>query len=87
LTLESLDTAARRELELDQGGVRVTDVADGAGAQAGLEPGDIVLAVGSRHVEDVAALHNALDNADGPVALLVWREGTRLYLAMRPKNK
>ncbi|ERJ18280.1 serine protease Do protein [Salinisphaera shabanensis E1L3A] len=87
LTLESLDTAARRELELDQGGVRVTDVADGAGAQAGLEPGDIVLAVGSRHVEDVAALRNALDNADGPVALLVWREGTRLYLAMRPKNK
>ena len=87
LTLESLDTAARRELDLEQGGVRVTDVADGAGADAGLEPGDVVLAVGSRHVEDVASLREALDDADGAVALLVLRDDRRLYLAMRPKNK
>ncbi|MES1941434.1 periplasmic serine protease, Do/DeqQ family protein [Salinisphaera sp. T5B8] len=87
LTLESLDTAARRELGLEQGGVRVTEVADGPGARAGIEPGDIVLAVGSRHVEDAASLRKALDKADGAVALLVWRDGTRLYLAMRPKNE
>ncbi|MBS62785.1 DegQ family serine endoprotease [Salinisphaera sp.] len=86
LTLESLDTAARRELGLDQGGVRVTDVAEGAGADAGLEPGDVVLAVGSRHVEDVASLRKALDEADGAVAVLVLRDDRRLYLAMRPKN-
>ncbi|MES1930059.1 protease Do [Salinisphaera dokdonensis CL-ES53] len=84
LTLESLDTAQRRELELEQGGVRVTEVAEGAGADAGLQPGDVVLAVGSKNVEDVAALRKALKTADGPVALLVLREGNRLYLAMRP---
>lgn len=86
LTLESLDTAQRRELELEQGGVRVTEVAEGAGANAGLQPGDVILAVGSKNVEDVASLRAALDDASGPVALLVLREGNRLYLAMRPKN-
>ena len=84
LTLESLNTAQRRELELEQGGVRVTEVGEGAGAQAGLQPGDVVLAVGSKNVEDAAALRAALEAAKGPVALLVLREGNRLYLAMRP---
>ncbi|MES1925454.1 DegQ family serine endoprotease [Salinisphaera sp. T31B1] len=84
LTLESLDTKARRQLDLTQGGVRVTDVAPGAGMQAGIEPGDVILAVGADKVEDVAALTDALDQADGPVALLVLRDGTRLYLAIRP---
>jgi len=86
LSLESLDTAARRELELEQGGVRVTEVDEGAGAQAGLQPGDVVLAVGSTQVEDAGALRAALKAAEGPVALLVLREGNRLYLAMRPGN-
>lgn len=85
LTLESLDTKARRELELDQGGVRVTDVAPGPGMAAGLQPGDVILAVGSDEVEDAGSLRKRLDAADGPVALLVLRDGNRLYLAMRPK--
>lgn len=87
LTLESLDTAARRELELDQGGVRVTEVSAGAGADAGLEPGDVVLGVGSQQVEDATTLRDTLEQADGPVALLVLRDGNRLYLAIRPENR
>lgn len=82
LTLESLDTKARRSLGLDAGGVRVTAVAPGPGAQAGLRPGDVVLAVGSTHVEDAGSLINALDDAKGPVALLVMRDSVRLYLPM-----
>lgn len=87
LALESLDTAARRELELEQGGVRVTQVDEGAGADAGLQPGDVVLGVGSQKVEDAGALRDALKAATGPVALLVLRDGNRLYLAMRPDNE
>jgi len=85
LTLESLDTKARRKLELDQGGVRVTDVAPGPGMAAGVQPDDVILAVGSDKVEDAGSLRKRLDDADGPVALLVLRGGNRLYLAMRPK--
>lgn len=87
LTLESLDMAGRRELGIEQGGVRVTDVGAGAGADAGLQPGDVVLAVGSRNVEDATTLRATLGEADGPVALLVLRDGNRLYLAIRPTNE
>jgi len=86
LTLESLDTKSRRKLGLKQGGVRVTDVVPGAGMTAGLQPDDVILAVGSDNVEDAGSLRQALANADGPVALLVLRQGNRLYLAMRPKD-
>ncbi|GAB3685798.1 DegQ family serine endoprotease [Salinisphaera aquimarina] len=87
LALESLDTKARRDLGLDQGGVRVTRVEQGAGMDAGLQPDDVILAVGSDNVEDAGSLREALDDANGPVALLVLRGGNRLYLAMRPKDK
>lgn len=86
MTLESLSTAQRRELDLDQGGVRVTEVAEGPAAAAGVQPGDVILAVGSKNVEDVATLRRALKSAKGPVALLVLRNGNRLYLAMRPNS-
>lgn len=82
LTLQSLDTHDRRSLGLDNGGVRVVAVAPGSGAQAGLRPGDVVLAVGSQHVEDSGSLIEALKDANGPVALLVLRDHVRLYLPM-----
>lgn len=85
LTLQSLDTRARRSLGLDSGGVRVVAVAPGPAAQAGLRPGDVVLAVGSQHVEDSGSLIDALDAANGPVALLVLRDNVRLYLPMNTK--
>lgn len=84
LTLEPLDETERRRLDLEQDGVRIGAVAEGAGAEAGLQPGDVVLAVGSEKVGSPEALREALEAADGPVALLVVREGNRLYLAMRP---
>lgn len=86
LTLQSLDTGDRRSLGLDTGGVRVVAVASGPAARAGLRPGDVVLAVGSQHVEDTGALIDALDGADGPVALLVLRDDVRLYLPMNTRK-
>ncbi|HET7314864.1 Do family serine endopeptidase [Salinisphaera sp.] len=83
LTLESLDAKQRRALGLDRGGVRVTDVAPGPAAEAGLQAGDVILSVGSTDVEDRQALLDALRQTDGPVALLVLRDGVRLYLPMQ----
>ncbi|MDA3921533.1 MAG: Do family serine endopeptidase [Salinisphaera sp.] len=87
LTLESLDTRARHALGLERGGVKVTAVAPGAGARAGLRPGDVVLAIGSKHIEDAGTLVDTLKNTDGPVALLVLRDSRRLYLPMDPGRK
>lgn len=86
LSLESLDTKQRRTLGLDRGGVRVTDVAPGPAAEAGLQAGDVILSVGSTDVEDRQAVLEALRAADGPVALLVWRDGVRLYLPMQTQE-
>ncbi|WP_423820934.1 DegQ family serine endoprotease [Salinisphaera sp. SPP-AMP-43] len=83
LSLESLDTKQRGTLGLDRGGVRVTEVTPGPGAEAGLQAGDVILSVGSTDVEDRQAVLDALRAADGPVALLVWRDGVRLYLPMQ----
>ncbi|MGN8197922.1 Do family serine endopeptidase [Salinisphaera sp. RV14] len=82
LTLESLNTKQRRALGLERGGVRVTGVAPGPAARAGLHAGDVILSVGSTDVEDRRTLLDALRQADGPVALLVLRDGVRLYLPM-----
>lgn len=87
LTLESLSTKERHALGLNQGGVKVTNVAPGAGADAGLQTDDVILAVGAEHVEDARTLVKALHDADGPVALLVLRNGARLYLPMKPNDK
>ena len=86
LTLELLDSKARERLGVKDHGVRVTTVAAGAGADAGLQSGDIVLAVGKQWVDSPAALVEQLAQADGPVALLVWRDGERLYLALYPQQ-
>jgi len=87
LTLEALGDTEIEQMELDRGGVKVTEVSDGAGADAGLQSGDVILAVGTDRVEDVQTLRAALDEADSPVALLVRRGERRLYLAMQPKQE
>lgn len=85
LTLENLSEQTRSELGLVRGGVRVVEVQEGAGARAGLRPGDIILAVGREPIASAASLGARLAGADGPVALLVLRDGARMYLALSPE--
>lgn len=82
LGLRTLAAEEWRELGLEQGGVQVTSVAEGPGAQAGLQAGDVILGVGAERITDAKALERRLGDAQGPVALLVWRDGSRLYLAL-----
>ena len=82
LRLRGLTDEERRETGLEQGGVRVVDVDRGAGADAGLRPGDVILGLGAERIRDAATLRERLAGMEGSVALLVWRDGTRLYLAL-----
>ncbi len=62
-----------------EGGVLVEEVA-GAAAKAGIQPGDVVLAVNGAPVKNVDALKSAVAKADKQVALLVQRGEGRLFV-------
>ena len=68
-------------------GLVVTDVAQaGAGAEAGLQPGDVIEEVNRRPVTTVAELQAALKGAGTrPALLLVNRGGASLFLPVRPR--
>jgi serine protease Do len=70
--------------ELAPGGLLVHGVADPA-LRAGVQPGDVVLAVNERKVDRVADLNKLLAAVPprGTVALLVQRDGSLAYLAVR----
>nr|BAL57870.1 serine protease MucD [uncultured beta proteobacterium] len=65
-----------------EGGVMVT-AATGPAAQAGIQPGDIILAVNQKRIETVADLKAALARTGKRAALLIDRDGTRLFIAVK----
>ena len=62
-----------------KGGVVVLQVA-GAAKRAGIQPGDVVLAVNGQPVADVAALQRLISGSDHHVALLIQRQDARLFV-------
>ena len=63
------------------GGLVVEDVS-GAAARAGVQPGDLIIAVNGRAVKSVDELREASAKAGRKVALLVQRESARIYLPL-----
>jgi len=53
-----------------------------AAARAGMEIGDVILAVNGQPVGSLAALAEAVTDADGSAALLVQRRGARIFVAL-----
>lgn len=81
LTARSLSAQEIAELEL-RGGVLVEGV-DGPAARAGLERGDVIIAVNNQVVTNVAELRTALDRAGSRFALLIQRGQARIFVPMR----
>ena len=75
-------SADERKARQVSGGVLVEEVA-GPAAEAGLEPGDIVLGVNGRRINAPEQLRDAAASGK-PVALLVQRGDTQLFVALRP---
>jgi serine protease Do len=70
-------------------GVLIVRVDNESARDAGLQPGDVVLAVGRTDVGSAAALDAQLRAAgtDRPVMLLIRREGGTRYVAVSPKKE
>jgi serine protease Do len=62
-----------------EGGVVVEDVA-GAAARAGIQPGDVIIALNGRPVKSVEELRAAAGKAGAHVALLVQRADARIFV-------
>ncbi len=58
--------------------------AEGAGARAGIQPGDIILRVNENPVENIGELRREISGSGEVVALLVQRENKRVYVAVTP---
>ncbi|HQZ38087.1 MAG TPA: DegQ family serine endoprotease [Vicinamibacterales bacterium] len=86
LTLAPLTPPLRDQLELPRGadGLVVTDVdPEGAAAEAGIRPGDLIEKVDGRDVRTVGNLRDALAARAGkPSLMLINRHGTSLFLAL-----
>jgi serine protease Do len=88
LTLQPVTPQVAKELGLNENeGAVVTAVDDGgAGAEAGISRGDVILEVNRRSVNSAESVQQALDGAAGrPVLLLIARRGQTVYVTVRPR--
>jgi serine protease Do len=83
LSVRPLTPEERKSLGTD-GNIVVGAVTGGA-ARAGVQPGDVVLGVNDRQVKTVADLRSASKDlpAGEPAALLIERQGARIYVPVR----
>jgi serine protease Do len=65
-----------------QGGLLVEQVS-GPAADAGIQPGDIVLSANGASVSSAAALKSAVESSKGHVALLIQRGDARIFVPVR----
>lgn len=71
------------EDEVDNG-VRVTQLEPGPAAEAGIEPGDLIIRLDNRVITDVEQFEALVQElpADRPISVLIQRDGGSVFLAM-----
>jgi serine protease Do len=80
VAVRALTPQERKETGI-KGGVVVENVnANSAAARAGIEPGDVIVALNSTPVNNAAQLKSALDKSGKHAALLVRREDARIFV-------
>jgi len=79
--------AKQFELQSDSEGMFVSNVdANGVAAAAGIARGDVILEINRQAVNSAEEVQAALDKAgEGPVALLISRRGSTIYITVRLK--
>jgi serine protease Do len=81
LALRPLAPEEKREADTD-GSLVVEDV-DGPAAQAGVQPGDIILGVNGTRVKTVQELQKAATRSGKVVALLIERDNAQIFVPLR----
>jgi serine protease Do len=81
LSLRPLTPEERREAKVDKG--LVVAEAQGPAARAGIESGDVLLAINGKSVQSVDEIKKVLDTKPKSVALLVQRDGEKIFVPVR----
>lgn len=81
LTLRPLTPEERKQAQLD-GGLVIQDVA-GPAARAGVEQGDVLLAINGRPVDSIDQVRQLLKGKPGNVALLIDRSGEKIFVPLK----
>ena len=81
LALRPLTAEEKREAKVDQGMV-IEDVS-GPAARAGIEAGDVLLAVNGKPVQSIDQVKSLLAGKPKSVALLVQREGEKIFVPVK----
>ncbi|WP_454754779.1 Do family serine endopeptidase [Cupriavidus necator] len=80
LAVRPLDKAEQRESGLSGG--LIVEQSSGVAAQAGIEPGDIILSVNGTPVKSPQQLRSLASKAGKQIALLILHEGARFYIPL-----
>jgi len=81
VAVRPLTNEERKQIGAD-GGVLV-ESADGPAGRAGVQPGDVILALNNQPVKNVEQLRRLVERSRGSVALLIQREGNKIYVPVR----
>ncbi|MGZ5155333.1 MAG: Do family serine endopeptidase, partial [Caldimonas sp.] len=81
LSLRPLTRDEKREAKLDAG--LVVEGVEGAAARAGIEAGDVLLAINGKPVQSIEQLKGVLAAKPKSVALLVQRDGEKIFVPVR----
>jgi serine protease Do len=81
LALRPLTEEERKQIEAE-GGLLV-EQSEGPAARAGVQVGDVILALNNQPVKSVDQLRRLVDRSRGSVALLIQREGNKIYVPIR----
>ena len=81
LTLRELAPEERAQLKTEGG--LVVQNASGAAARAGIQPGDVILALNDTPIKSIEQLKNLVQKSDKTVALLIQRETNRMYVPLQ----
>ena len=81
LALRSLQPQEKRETGVKHG--LLIEDASGAAAMAGIHGGDVLLAVNGSPIDSVEQVRNIVAKADKSVALLIERDGNRIFVPVR----
>lgn len=81
LALRPLQPGEKKQIGVD-GGLLVAQ-ANGPAAMAGIMPGDVLLSINGTPARDIDDVRAAMAKAEKTVAVLIWRDGNKIFVPVR----